>query len=409
MPKISLLHFLFVLFSLHSVFAGDWSQFRGPSGQGHADVKKLPLRWSATDKVIWKKELPGTAWSSPVLGGGKLFLTNAVPDGEGVSLRVLRVDALTGNLDWDLELFRMESAQRIHRKNSHASPTPFLDDDRLYVHFGNQGTACLSLAGKTIWKKRFDYPPVHGSGCSPVVEGDLLLFSADGARDPALYALDKHTGKIRWRTPRDASSKKKFSFCTPIVIDVEGRRQIISPASDYIFAYDLSGKQIWKSHYPGGYSVVPRPLYANGIVYVSSGYDRPVVYAVRPTGSGDVTETHVVWKTDKNAPRNSSPLVVGDLFFMAADTGVVSCLDAKSGELHWRERVARETSSSLLHAAGRIYLIDEQGKTYVFAAAPTYKLLAENDLADRTLASFAASDGTLYVRTASALWRIGEE
>jgi outer membrane protein assembly factor BamB len=221
--------------------------------------------------------------------------------------------------------------------------------------------------------------------------------------------LDKHTGKTRWRTARDAAAKKKFSFSTPIVIDVEGRRQIISPASDYIFAYDLSGKQIWKSHYPGGYSVVPRPLYANGLIYVSSGYDRPVVYAVRPTGSGDVTETHVVWKTDKNAPRNSSPLVVGDLFFMAADTGVVSCLDANSGAFLWRERVARETSSSLLYSSGRIYLIDEQGKTYVFAAAPTYKLLAENDLADRSLASFAADDGTLYIRTASALWRIGEE
>ena len=398
---------LFLLFSIHSALAQNWHQFRGPDGQGNAKFENLPLNWSVSQNVVWKKQLPGVSWSSPVLGMGKLFLTNAVEQGEGISLRALRIDAKSGELDWDVELFRMETAQRIHRKNSHASPSPFLDDDRLYVHFGNQGTACLSLAGKVLWKKRFDYPPVHGSGCSPVIEGDLLLFSADGASDPALYALDKRTGKVRWRTPRDSKAKKKFSFCTPLVIDVEGRRQIISPASDYVFAYDLSGKQIWKSHYPGGYSVVPRPVYANGLVYVSSGYDRPVLYAVRPNGSGDVSGTHVAWKTDKNAPRNSSVVVVGGLLFMAADTGVVSCLDANSGELRWRERVARETSSSLLHAEGRIYLIDEQGKTYVFAAASTYKLLAENDLSDRTLASFAAAPGTLFIRTSSAVWRIG--
>ena len=398
---------LFLLFSIHSALAQNWHQFRGPDGQGNAKFENLPLNWSVSQNVVWKKQLPGFSWSSPVLGMGKLFLTNAVEQGEGISLRALRIDAKSGELDWDLELFRMETAQRIHRKNSHASPSPFLDDDRLYVHFGNQGTACLSLAGKVLWKKRFDYPPVHGSGCSPVIEGDLLLFSADGASDPALYALDKRTGKVRWRTPRDSKAKKKFSFCTPLVIDVEGRRQIISPASDYVFAYDLSGKQIWKSHYPGGYSVVPRPVYANGLVYVSSGYDRPVLHAVRPNGSGDVSGTHVAWKTDKNAPRNSSVVVVGGLLFMAADTGVVSCLDANSGELRWRERVARETSSSLFHAEGRIYLIDEQGKTYVFAAASTYKLLAENDLSDRTLASFAAAPGTLFIRTSSAVWRIG--
>ena len=303
----------------------------------------------------------------------------------------------------------MATAQRIHRKNSHASPTPFLESDRLYVHFGNQGTACLDLNGKVIWKKRFEYPPVHGSGCSPVIEGELLLFSADGARDPALYALDKKTGEVRWKADRDADASRKFSFCTPLVIEVKETRQIISPTSDFVFSYDLSGKQLWKLNYPGGYSVVPRPVFANGLVYVSSGYDRPIIHAIRPDGSGDVTKTHLAWKTDKNAPRNSSVVVVGDLFFMAADNGVVSCLDARSGDLIWRERVSGSCSASLLHADGRIYLLDEQGKTFVFAAAAEYKLLAKNDLDDRALASIIAIEGALFIRTASALWRIGKD
>ena len=406
--SICLFTILFGFFSL-AANASEWPQFRGISGQGHAEIKNLPLSWSVSENIAWKKELPGTAWSSPVFSEGKLYLSNAVPSGEGFSLRALRLDAVTAKLDWDVELFRMETAQRIHRKNSHASPTPFLESGRLYVHFGNQGTACLDLNGKVIWKKRFEYPPVHGSGCSPVIEGELLLFSADGARDPALYALDKKTGEVRWKADRDADASRKFSFCTPLVIEVKETRQIISPTSDFVFSYDLSGKQLWKLNYPGGYSVVPRPVFANGLVYVSSGYDRPIIHAIRPDGSGDVTKTHLAWKTDKNAPRNSSVVVVGDLFFMAADNGVVSCLDARSGDLIWRERVSGSCSASLLHADGRIYLLDEQGKTFVFAAAGEYKLLAKNDLDDRALASIIATEGALFIRTASALWRIGKD
>lgn len=407
MKKYSSLSLLSLFVSV-CAYAGDWSQFRGTEGQGHAQAKNLPVRWNPTTNVKWKTALAGQAWSSPVLGGGKVFLTNAVPAGEGVSLRALRLDASTGKVEWDVELFKIEQAPRIHRKNSHASPSPCLDAGRLYVHFGPHGTVCLDLGGKVIWKKRYSYSPVHGSGCSPVIEGDLLLFSADGSRDPALYALDKNTGEIRWKAVRDSVAKRKFSFCTPLVIEVDGRRQIISPASDYVFSYDISGRQLWKYHYPGGYSVVPRPTYAHGLVYVSSGYDRPVLHAVRPTGKGDVTKTHLGWKTDKNAPRNSSVVVVGDLFFMAADTGVVSCLNARTGELLWRERVSGSCSASLLHSEGRVYLIDEAGSTFVFAAGDKYELLSRNPLGDRALASFAASDGALYVRTASALWRIGK-
>lgn len=387
-----------------------WPQFRGPSGQGHAPGLNLPLKWSPTDNVSWRKELPGTAWSSPVVRAGRLYLTNAVPKGEDHSLRVLCLAAADGKVIWDNEVFLLDGAKapRIHKKNSHASPTPMLDGDHLYVHFGHQGTACLDLAGKVKWKKRYDYPPVHGNGSSAVIEGDLLLFSADGAKDPFLMALDKKTGEVRWKALRDADAKRKFSFCTPLVIEVKGKRQVISPASDYVFSYDLAGKPLWKLHYPGGYSVVPRPVYEGGLVYVCSGFNQPILHAIRPTGEGDVSKTHLSWKTNKSAPHSSSVIVTDDLLFMAADSGVVSCLDAKSGELVWKDRVSGSCSASLLHADGRIYLPDESGKTFVFAAAREYKLLAENDLADRCLASFAATEGALFIRTAKYLWRIGK-
>ncbi len=388
----------------------DWPQFRGPTGQGHAATQKVPLRWGVSENVAWRTELAGTAWSSPVLAAGKLYLTNAVPVGEDHSLRALCLDASDGKTLWDREIFRVDggSAPKIHKKNSHASPTPMLDGKQLYVHFGHQGTACLDLDGKVIWKKRIEYPPVHGCGSSATVEGDLLLYSADGAKKPSLVALDKRTGQVRWKALRDADAKRKFSFCTPLVIEVNGKRQIISPASDYVFAYDLAGKPLWELSYPGGYSVVPRPVFANGLVYVCSGFNQPILHAIRPTGNGDVTKTHLVWKTNKGTPHSSSVIVANDLLFMAADSGVVSCLDAKTGALRWRERVSGSCSASLLLAAGRIYLVDESGKTFVFAAAAKYRLLAQNDLADRCLASFAVTEGAFFIRTAKAVWRIGK-
>ena len=186
-----------------------------------------------------------------------------------------------------------ESPQ-IHRKNSHASPTPCFDGKRIYVHFGNLGTACLSLNGEVLWKKRYDYSPVHGGGSSPVVHGELLIFSADGYSNPCLYALEKNTGRSDGKPIEIAKPRKNFSFCTPLVIESEDRVQIVSPASDYVFAYDLEGRQIWKSKYPGGYSVVPRPVYGDGMVFVSSGYDRPSTYAIKVNGTGDVTKTHAM-------------------------------------------------------------------------------------------------------------------
>ncbi len=397
------------LLMMTTVRADDWPQFRGPTAQGHATATGLPTEFGPSQNVVWKRAIPGSGWSSPVLHQGKLYLTTAVPAGSGgnMSLRAFCLDAKTGKPVWDTELFTQDgrTSPRPHRKNSHASPTPLIHDDKLYVHFGHQGTACLTLDGKVVWRQQIKYPPVHGNGGSPVVVDDVLFFSCDAARNPFVIALDVKTGKERWRTPRDTEVRRKFSFSTPLVIEVEGRKQIVSPGSGAVVAYDpKSGKPIWKARYGEGYSVVPRPVYAHGLVFVSSGFDRPVLLAIKPTGKGDVTDTHVAWQMTKGAPHTPSMLVVGDELYCFADRGMATCVDAKTGEEHWQERIGGAYSASPVFADGRIYITNEQGKTVVLKPGKSFEVLAENDLKQKTLATLAVGDGAIFLRTESHLY-----
>ena len=404
MRKSILTFILLMLFSeLHS---DEWIQFRGTNGQGLSKDSQLPIKWSRTEGIAWKTNLDGVAWSSPICVDKQVFLTNALLKGEELKLEVLAINFETGAINWRIPLFQYSSQPRIHRKNSYASPTPFYENGRIFVHFGNLGTACITLRGEIIWKTKLEYSPVHGSGASPVIYNNLLLLSADGANNPKLYALNKNDGTVRWEVNRDSNAKKSFSFCTPTVIQWQGKPLIVSPASDYVFAYDLEGKQVWKFNYPNGYSVVPRPVYNKGIVYVSSGYDSPVLYAIKLGGMGDITDSHLAWKTRKGVPRNSSFLVVDDLLFMAADNGVVSCLDSTNGEVKWVKRVAGSCSSSLLYASGKIYLTDESGITYIFLSKNEFKLIETNELNERTLASPVPHKGFLLIRTELGLWKI---
>lgn len=399
--------------------AEDWPEFRGPGAQGHSAAKGLPLTWSATENIVWRSELPGTGWSSPVVIGDRIYLTTAVvTSGEDVpsadrSLRALAISAADGKVIWDKEVFSQPgaSAPRIHNKNSHASPTLVHQDGRLYTHFGHAGTACLEAeSGKVVWSTReFAYQPVHGAGSSPVIADDLLIFSADGAANPGVIALDKGTGKLRWRFDRVSGAKRPFSFCTPLLVDVGGTRQLISPGSGVVNALDpRTGSEIWRAMYDQGYSVVPRPVFAHGMVFFSTGYDAPVAMAVRADGKGDVTETHVAWRVTKSAPRNASMIVVGDLLYMVADNGVLSCLDAKTGEEHFQERCTGPISASPVHAEGRLYFLDEAGLCVVVkAGVRTFEVLARNDLKERALASPSVIGSDVLIRTAKALYRIG--
>jgi outer membrane protein assembly factor BamB len=385
--------------------ADSWPQFRGPGGQGIAEFKTAPLKWSKDGPKKWRTELAGQAWSSPVLQDGKLYLSNAVETKGKWSLRGLCVDAESGKVLWDNEVFQLRGNGKIHKKNSHASPTPIVDGNRLFLHFGYQGTACLDLAGKVKWTNRdLDFAPTHGGGGSPALVEGMLVFHCDGGQKPSIAALDAKSGKLTWQTERSENAKRTFSFCTPLVIDVGGRKQIISPASDAVFAYSLDGKEIWKVKYPGGYSVVPRPLYAHGLVFVSSGFDVARLYAIRPNGKGDVTKTHVAWSARKNISKSPSFIVVGNELYVQADNGVITCFDAKTGKQHYQQRAIGSSTSSPSFAGGRIYFHDEAGKTAVISPGKTFVKLAENDLGERTLATPAFSEGRMYLRTGNALY-----
>lgn len=399
----------------------DWTQFRGNGGQGHVEADaKLPVEWSTDENVAWRVEIPGKGWSSPLVYQGKIYLTTAVADsrdqdrtGIDRSLDALALDAKTGEVLWQTKVIEQSAREeaRIHKKNSHASSTPVIAWDHLFVHFGHQGTACLDLNGKVLWTNQdLSYKPVHGNGGSPIVVGDKLIFSCDGPPDPFVAALNVKTGRLVWKTPRRTDASKKFSFSTPILLDHEGRQEVVLPGSGNIFAYDpQTGAELWRSNYGQGYSVVPRPVSGHGLIFASSGYDRPAMYAVKPGGRGDVTRSHIEWThTAKGAPRNASPILVGDELYLFDDKGIGSCLDAKTGEVHWQERVGSDMSASPVYSNGKIYALDEQGTTYVIEAGTDYKLLAENPLEERTLASIAVDGNSLLIRTETGLFKIEE-
>ena len=393
--------------------AEEWPQFRGPNGNGTSAATHVPVNWNATDHVVWKRAIPGSGWSSPVLWSGKLYLTTATELGQdGQSLRALRINGADGHIDWDVELFRPDATalKEHHSKNGVASPTPIVTADRVYVHFGHLGTAALDLKGNVIWRQtKLAYQPRHGNGGSPVLVGNSLIFSCDARNEPFVAALDCKTGDIQWKTPRNTPAAKTFSFSTPTVIELDGAAQVVSPGSGFVGAYDpRNGHELWRVRYGEGYSVVPRPVFANGLLFVASGFDKPNLLAIDPKGaSGDATDKHVSWTVTKNAPLTPSVLAVGDELYAVSDNGISSCFDLRTGEVHWTQRLGGDFSASPIFAEGRIYFPNEAGTTYVVKAGITYELLATNDLEERMLASPAPADGAIFLRSESHLWRIG--
>ena len=403
--------FLLVLLVCRGASGEDWPQFGGPGAKGISSEKGIPVSWSGKKNVAWKFRLPGSGWSSPVVVDGKVYLSAAVVKAKSAketpALVALSVDCKRGKLLWQTELFAKARSSRRHQKNSHASPTPLVDDGKLYVHFGTNGTACLDLAGKILWKnEELIYSPVHGGGSSPVRAGEVIVFSCDGASDPFVVGLDRNNGKIRWKTNRPKSSGKLFAFATALSLELDGKQQIILPGANWIASYDpANGKEIWRAWH-GGYSVVPRPLYGHGLVYFSSSFDRAKLFAIRPDGKGEVTKTHIAWESAKSAPHSPSPVLVGEELYCVSDRGIASCIEARTGKLHWRERVGGGYSSSVLAADGKIYFQNEKGDAVVIEAGKKFKVLSQNKLGERTLASYAISSGAIYIRGAYHLFKI---
>jgi outer membrane protein assembly factor BamB len=380
----------------------DWPEFRGPTGQGNSDERGLPLVWSETKNVRWKVAIPGRGWSSPAIQGDRIWLTTATD--EGKSLRAISVDRNTGAILHNVEVFRLKSMGNLNGKNSQASPTPVLEGDRVYLHFGAYGTACITQSGEIVWKIRLDYDNgQHGPGGSPVIYDNLLILSCDGQDVQYVVALDKLTGKARWKKLREGYQ----AYTTPLVVRLPAGDQVISPGAFRAVSYEpRTGKELWQVRYGDGFSNVPRPVYGDGLVFICTGFQQPSLLAVRLDGRGDVTKSHISWTLKRGVSLTPSPLLIGDELYMVSDNGVASCIDAKTGSPHWQVRLGGNHSASPIYADGRIYFLSEEGESVVIAPGKQFKELARNQLDGPALASMAVSNGSIFVRSQTHLYRL---
>lgn len=444
-PKLGCLSMRLLLSVLLSVTALDalatdnvWPQFRGPLGNGHALDSDVPVEFGETDAVAWKTELPGKGWSSPVVVDNTIWVTTAIEQipterereqllagrvdqsnrssraiAKAIDLKLISIDLKTGSVLRTIDLATIDKPDAIHTLNSYASPTPMIDGDHIYCHFGTFGTFCVDRSSaEIVWTRRF--PLVHsvGPGSSPMIHQQLLVLIQDGCERQYVTALDKSTGDTVWEVDRpeldvaDAESKK--SFCTPIAVtDKLGREQLICLGAHWIVAYQpKTGKEIWKLRHGNGFSIVPRPVSDGSVVYFSTGYGKPNMLAVRIDGDGDVSDTHIEWTVTKGIPAKPSPILSDGLIYVIDDTGVASCIDAASGEIVWKKRIGGNYSASPILVGGHIYFGSQDGKVTVIKPGRTYQQVAENQIDDRIMASPAIAGDSIVLRTEKAIYRI---
>ena len=431
-----------VLFSFTAaISANEWRQFRGPNGQGQVDAKNLPTTWSAAENIVWKTKILGRGWSSPVFAGPTIWLTTAVeyPLSEkelaearekklaknplakemsllsSVDLRAIGFDSITGEIKQDIELFKLTELDPIHSLNSFASPSPVLDGNLLYCHFGELGTACVDTVSNTvIWKKQLPSKHSVGPGSSPIVTGDLFIVPCDGTEQQYVIALNKLTGEQVWKTKRPPMSgdidEMHKSFSTPLQVNVNGRDQVIIPGAQWVVAYDpRDGYEIWKVRYGDGFSNVPRPVVGHGMAYICTGFMSPQLWAIGLDGQGDVSQTHVKFKVTKQIPAMPSPVLVNDQLYYVSDQGVVTCVNALSGEQIWTKRISGKYSSSPLYADGKLYFLSQEGKTTVLKPGREFDEVAVNQLDGQLMASPVVLDESLLLRSQTHLYRIGKK
>jgi outer membrane protein assembly factor BamB len=400
--------------------AENWPQFRGPN-QGRSDARNLPLKWSEKENIKWQTAVHGKAWSSPVVFGDQIWMTTASEDGRELS--GVCIDKNSGRIIHDLKLFDVAVPQFAHKFNSYGSPSPVIEPGRVYITFGSPGTACLdTTSGKRIWE-RTDFVCNHfrGAGSSPVIFNNLLLMHFDGSDYQYVVGLNKNNGETVWKTPRSvdygdldrngkpqADGDFRKAFSTPVIADFGGGPVMLSLGSKAFYAYEpQGGKELWRVENRNCHSGSSTPVFGNGTIYTCMGFGKGELWAIRPGGSGNVTDSHVAWKVKKNVPCKPSVLLIGDLVFMIDDNGIASCVDAKSGEDVWRTRVGGNYSAAPLYADGKIYFFSEEGKTTVIEAGRQYKVLAESQLGDGFMATPAMVDGALILRSRTKVYRVG--
>ena len=413
-----------IIISALATQAAHWNQFRGPEGTGHIQAN-LPLSWSETENVTSKTAIPGRGWSSPVLWENQIWLTTATPDGK--QLTVLCLDAANGKILHQQKLFDVAEPQFAHKFNSYASPTPVVEAGRVYVSWGSPGTACIDTKTfKVLWTRRdLECDHFRGAGSSPILWNNLLINNHDGADQQYVFALDKQTGKTVWKTPRsvdfqdlDPNGKPKRDgdmrkgYSTPHIATLNGIPTLLSSGAMAHYAYNpASGRELWRVVERKQHSASTRPVFGHGLCYFPTGFGKGQLLAVVPNGKNDITETHIKWRlTRSGVPEKPSLLLISDHLYMVDDQGgLATCVDAKSGEEVWSERLGGNYSASPIVANGRIYAFSEEGKAVVYNASPKgFQKIAENKLTDGFMASPAVAGNSLILRTKTHLYRIGK-
>jgi outer membrane protein assembly factor BamB len=406
----------------------EWPEFRGPRGDGHVvasgDTKAigLPLRWSETNNVKWKTEIPHRGWSTPVVMGDQVWLTTATMDGH--DFFAIRVNAKTGQIRFNEKIFHSDNPEPLGNgasMNCYATPSPVIEAGRVYVHFGSFGTACLDTeTGKVLWK-RDDLPCRHyrGPSSSLISFENLLILTMDGADLQYHVALDKKTGETVWKTPRSAvwndenvpgimakEGDLRKAHSTPLIVTASGKPQMLSAGAKAAYGYNpRTGSELWKVQYPD-FSVAPRPLFDGGVAFIVTGQSKKEMWAVKTDGQGDVTDTGVVWRLKTHIGKYASPILVDGLIYTAADESFVTCLEASTGQVVWTERVGGKYAASPVFADGRLYLFDQEGTTTVLKPGRTLEILATNTLANGFMASPAVAGKAFFLRTRTHLYRI---
>ena len=430
--KLKYIPLLLVLMNLSSANV-EWPEWRGPNGLGHSDAENLPTTWNESKNVTWKTSIPGKGHSTPVIQGNQIWLTSAFETPEDpskihdrlksntgsqplnllshVSLHAICVDRNSGKILHNIPLLEVEKPQWVHKLNSYASPTPVLDSGRLYCHFGAFGTACLDTASTRVTWRNQKHKVMHenGPGSSPVLHENHLILHMDGSDKQYVLALDKHTGETAWQTTRSGrlnnNPQLKKAYGTPLLLEMNGKTTVVSTGADWLYGYDPSnGKELWKIHYGIlGFSNVSRPVAGNGMLFFSTCFMKANILAMKYEG---LEKPELKWKFTKGAPKMPSPILVGNELYYVTDNGIANCLDARTGEAIWRERVGGEYSASPIYADGKLYFPSQYGTTLVLKPGRTFKKLAENKLDGRHMASFAPVNGTLFIRSDKALYRV---
>ena len=411
MPRTSLvLQFVLLLGpAIAGIARGeDWPGWRGPRGDGTSLEANVPLQWSDTENIAWKVKLPYGGHSSPIIQGRRLFLVGADLDRQARMLQAF--DRKNGKMLWERMVLESPLEGK-HRLNSFASSTPAADDEQVYVSFldGREMlVAAYDLAGNERWKVRPGaFSSVHGYCSSPVLFEDLVIVNGDHDGDAYLVALRRDTGDTVWKTPRE---NKTRSYCTPIIRTIGDRTQLLLSGSKCVASYDpRTGERHWIIDGPTE-QLVASLVVNHDLVFVTGGFPEKHVLAIDPTGKGNVTESHILWRhKGKLASYVPSPIAAGDYFVVASDEGLVTCLEAKTGAIQWSKHLSRHYSASLVEAGGNVYLIDDEGVTTVVKPGPEFNSIARNELKDPCFASPAISEGQIFIRSENALYCIGVE